>query len=132
MDMSNRSTFKSVSEYCETMRTNFEEDNRISSKNILYLKSSFKVLEDNFREDLSAITKEMGNKIISDYDNYASSINEQKCENLRLQEEIYTLTSEKNSLKHDIKLLINSVKRLENLLGVNPDPKYNSIVNQVK
>ena len=113
------------------MRANFEEDVRTSRKNIVYLKDSFKHLEENFREDLSNLTKDLGSRLLSDYDNYAAAINEQKCENLRMQEEIYTLTSEKNNLKHEVKLLINSVKRLESLLGVKPDQKYNNTVNQM-
>ena len=113
------------------MNLNLEEDCRISKKNIVYLKTSLKHIQENFNEYLSKIAKEFGSMMLSDYDNFAAAINEQKCENLRMQEEIYTLNSEKNYLKHERKLLINSVNRLENLLGVKPDPKFNNTVNQM-
>ena len=113
------------------MTINLENECRTSKKNIVYLKGSLKNIHENFSEDLSNITKEFGSKMLSDYDNFAAAINEQKCENLRMQEEIYTLMSEKNNLKHEIKLLINSLNRVENFLGVKPDTKFNNTVNQM-
>jgi len=106
-----------------------EDDTRKSRKNIDYLKESLKTIDESSKEDLSAVTKEYGNKIISVYDNLADAINIQKSENLKLQMEIYNIQKHKNELTHEIKLLVNQLKRLENLLGVKRDPKYENVVN---
>ena len=111
------------------MRANLDDDNRKSRKNIDYLKESLNIIDENNREDLSALTKEYGNKIISIYDNLADAINLQKSENLKLQMEIYNIQKHKNELNHEIKLLVNQVRKLENLLGVKRDPKFDNIVN---
>jgi hypothetical protein len=75
------------------------------------------------------MTKEIGNMIISTYENVAAAINEQRCENLKLQMELATLNKEKNTLRHDISNLIISVRKMENFLGVEPDPKFDNTVN---
>ncbi len=44
--------------------------------------------------------------------------------------EIASLTKEKNTLRHEIKNLINSVKRLEVFMGVDPDLEFDYKVSQ--
>ena len=48
-------------------------------------------------------------------------INDQRCENLRLQYEISQLVKEKNSLNHSYKNLKSAVEKMEIYLGVSPD-----------
>ncbi len=138
-----RSHFKNVTDYVEVnilnslknsliqqLQTNLEEDLRISLKNINYLRDTISRIDETTREELSAVTKEIGNKIIFLYDNLATSINDQRCINLHLQMEIANMTKEKNTLRHDIKNLTIGVKKLETQLGVDPDPKFDNLVNQ--
>ncbi len=99
-------------------------------KNINFLREALSRLDEVGREELSAVTKEIGNKIIFIYDNLASSINDQRCLNLHFQMEIANLTKEKNSLRHQVKNLTVSVKKMETILGVDPDPKFDSLVSQ--
>lgn len=101
-----------------------DDDLRTSLRNITHLKEEIIKIDENTKEGLSLITKEIGNKIIHCYDNFSNAINEQRCENLHLQLEIANLNKEKNSLRFDIKNLVNSIKKLETLLGVDPDPKF--------
>jgi hypothetical protein len=103
---------------------------RISLKNIEYLKQSINNIDEKSRENLSNVTKEIGNKIIFIYDNLANAINDQRCENLRLQSEIASLTKEKNSLKHEIKNLVHSLKKLELFMGVEEDPNFENMITQ--
>ena len=111
------------------MRLNLEDDNRKSRKNIDYIKENLQIIDENNREDLSALTKEYGNYIISIYDNLADAINLQKSENLKLQMEIYNFQKSKAELTHEIKLLVNQIRKLENVLGVKRDPKFDNVVN---
>jgi predicted nucleic acid-binding Zn-ribbon protein len=99
-------------------------------KNINYLRDALSRLDELGREELSAVTKDIGNKIIFMYDNLAASINDQRCMNLHLQMEIANLTKEKNSLRHEIKNLSVSVKKMETQLGVDPDPKFDNLITQ--
>lgn len=75
-------------------------------------------LDENGRAELSRFTKDSGNKLLNSYERYSKLINEQRCENLRLQYEIGNLVKDKNSIKHDIKNLQNAVQKLETYLGV--------------
>jgi len=81
-------------------------------------------------ENLSTFTKEFGNKVIFVYENMANAINDQRCENLKLQAEIANISREKNSLKHQIKSLVHSIKKLEVFLGVDPDPKFDTMISE--
>ena len=83
------------------------------------------------KENLIEMTKEIGNNIITLYDNLTSSINEQRSENLRLQLEITTLNKEKNSLRHELKKVAQFTKKLEEHLGVDPDDKFDHLVFDV-
>jgi hypothetical protein len=106
-----------------------EDDLRLSKKNIDYLKQSILNIDEGTKEGLSNVTKEIGNKIIQAYDNAGELINQQRCENLKLQLEIANLIKEKNTLRHEVKNMVNAVKRLETLLGVEVDPRFDSMVN---
>lgn len=75
-------------------------------------------LDIDSRADLSKFTKDSGNKILNSYELYSKAINDQRCENLRLQNEINILVKEKNSLKHEVKNLSNSCEKIEKFLGV--------------
>lgn len=83
------------------------------------------------RQDLSGIAKDFGNSLINKYEELAEKINEDRCENLRLQLEIASLIKERNSLRHEIKELFAQTKRLEVLLGVTPDEKFEKDNNDV-
>lgn len=45
--------------------------------------------------ELSKFTKDTGNKLLNSYEHYSNLINKQRCENLRLQNEINLLIKEK-------------------------------------
>jgi hypothetical protein len=64
------------------------------------------------------------------YDNLANSINEQRCLNLHLNTEIAAITKEKNTLRHEINNTALAIKKLELILGVDPDPKFDSLTQQ--
>jgi hypothetical protein len=105
-----------------------EEDLRISYKNIEHIREALIKLDETSREDLSALTKDLGNQIIGMYENLETYINDQRCENLRLQLEIETLNKEKNTLRFEIKNMITAVRKLENFMGVEPDPKFDNLI----
>lgn len=86
-------------------------------------------IDNTSKEDLSQVTKDIGNMIISTYESLSQAINEQRCENLKLQMDVASLNKEKNTLRHDIKNLIISVRKLENFLGVKADPKFDNTIN---
>jgi len=75
-------------------------------------------LDEINRAELSSFTKEVGNKLLNSYERHAKRINDQRCENLRLQLEINYLVKEKNGLDHDLKNLTNTIGKLEKYLGV--------------
>lgn len=96
----------------------------MSKKNISFIKERLKNSEEDNKDDISNTTKEVANKIVYIYDNLCTAINEQRCENLKLQLELTNLTKEKNSLRYDVDTLTESVRLLENVLGVNQDPIF--------
>jgi hypothetical protein len=103
----------------------------MSFKNIEFLREQINNIDDKSRENLSNVTKEIGNKIIFIYDNLAAAINDQRCENLRLHSEIGTITKERNSLKNEIKNLAYAIKRIEVFMGVDPDAKFDEFSAQI-
>lgn len=96
----------------------FREDNKIIFKNLQYIKTRLVDLDENSRAELSKFTKGLGNRLLNSYEKYSKCINDQRCENLRLQCEINNLVKEKNSLNHDAKNLDNAIKKIEKFLGV--------------
>jgi len=132
-----KSTFNSVCEkivvsilWCLNSIRFFESDNKQSLKNIDSLKSSLSYINEITRQELSNAAKDFGNQLISKYEELAEKVNEERCENLRLQMEIANLIKEKNTLRHDLKVLFSQTRKLEVILGVKPDPKFENIVNQ--
>lgn len=103
----------------------------IWKKNITYIQKCLNEIENLNKETLIEQTKEIGNIIISLYDNLTNSINEQRCENLRLQVEITNINKENNSLRHEIKKVAHFTKKLEEHLGVDSDPKFDKLVFDV-
>ena len=86
----------------------------------------------NIREDLSGITKDIANKVLSFYDYMAENINTQRNENLKLQLEIAELNKSKNEMLTEVKAVSGQIKRIESQLGVKKDLRYESIVNGMK
>lgn len=105
-----------------------ENDLKLIKKNVVYIRQCLTEIENMNKESLVENTKEVGNNIITIYDNMTNSINEQRSENLRLQFEIINLNKEKNSLRHEIKKLAQQTKKLEEHLGVDSDPKFDNLV----
>ncbi len=105
-------------------------DNLASLKNIEYLKQSLNYINSITREYLSNEAKDFGNNLINKYEELAQQVNLQRSNNLGLQMEIANLMKEKNTLRHDIKLLFEQVKKLEVILGVKTDPKFENAMNQ--
>ncbi len=94
------------------------------------LKNCLNSIDEIAREDMSEVTKEIGNKIIFMYDNIAVLINEQRSINLLLQTEMTTLNKENSGLKHEIKNVALHIKKMETFLGVDADPKFDSFLTQ--
>lgn len=88
-------------------------------------------IENLNKENLIEVTKEIGNNIITLYDNLTISINEQRSDNLRLQLEVTNMNKEKNSLRHEIKKVAQFTKKLEQHLGVDSDQKFDNLVFDV-
>ena len=74
---------------------------------------------------MSEITKEIGNKILNFYEEKANKINEQRSENLKLQQELSKLIKEKNFLQHEVRNLVSALRSLEDFLGVDPSSTFN-------
>jgi DNA replication protein DnaD len=93
-----------------------------------YIKQCINNIDETTKEGLSNVTNELGNKIILFYDNLTELINQQRCVNLQLQLEINNLNKEKNSMRNEFRTLVTSVKKLETVLGVEVDAKFESMV----
>jgi len=93
-----------------------------------YLKQCINNIDETTKEGLSSVTKELGNKIILFYDNLTELINQQRCINLQLQLEINNLNKEKNTMRSELKNLVTAVKKLETVLGVEVDQKFDCMV----
>ena len=99
------STFKNVIRTIDTINQDLAIDLRID-------------INDEGKIELSNIAKDISNKIVYIYDNLVTAINEQRCENLKLQLEITKMNKEKNSLRNEVELLTEAVRKLEVSLGV--------------
>jgi len=93
-----------------------------------YLKQCINNIDETTKEGLSSVTKELGNKIILFYDNLTELINQQRCANLQLQLEINNLNKEKNTMRNELRNLVTAVKKLETVLGVEVDQKFDCMV----
>ena len=85
-------------------------------------------INDEGKVELSNIAKDISNKIVYIYDNLVTAINEQRCENLKLQLEISKITKEKNNLRHEVELLTEAVRKLEVSLGVEQNPPFEKML----
>ena len=118
------STFNNVIKTVDTINQDLAIDLRKGKKNLDVLIKKLIEINDEGKIELSNIAKDISNKIIYIYDNLVTAINEQRCENLKLQLEISNITKEKNNLRHEVELLTEAVRKLEVSLGVDQSPPY--------
>ena len=103
-------------------------DLRKGKKNLDVLIKKLIEINDEGKVELSNIAKDISNKIVYIYDNLVTAINEQRSENLKLQLEISNMTKEKNSLRHEVELLTEAVRKLEVSLGVEQSPPFEKML----
>jgi hypothetical protein len=89
-----------------------------------FLKDSMNHLENETLDELSNITKTLGDTILCLYDTISVGINDNKTENLAKQQEIELLVNENNILRQDVATLMNYLEKLENFLGVKPNERF--------
>ena len=118
------STFNNVIKTVDTINQNLAIDLRKGKKNLDVLIKKLIEINDEGKVELSNIAKDISNKVIYIYDNLVTAINEQRCENLKLQLEISNITKEKNNLRHEVDLLTEAVRKLEVSLGVDQRPPF--------
>ena len=118
------STFNNVIKTVDIINQNLAIDLRKGKKNLDVLIKKLIEINDEGKVELSNIAKDISNKVIYIYDNLVTAINEQRCENLKLQLEISNITKEKNNLRHEVELLTEAVRKLEVSLGVDQSPAY--------
>ena len=112
------STHNNVIKTIDTINQDLAIDLRKGKKNLDLLIKKLIEINDEGKIDLSNIAKDISNKIVYIYDNLVTAINEQRCENLKLQLEITKMTKEKNHLRNEVELLTEAVRKLEVSLGV--------------
>ena len=118
------STFNNVIKTVDTINQDLAIDLRKGKKNLdVFIKKLIEI-NDEGKVELSNIAKDISNKVVFIYDNLVTAINEQRCENLKLQLEISNITKEKNNLRHEVELLTEAVRKLEVSLGVDQSPPY--------
>ena len=118
------STFNNVIKTVDTINQDLAIDLRKGKKNLDVLIKKLIEINDEGKVELSNIAKDISNKIVYIYDNLVTAINEQRCENLKLQLEISKITKEKNNLRHEVELLTEAVRKLEVSLGVDQSPPF--------
>ena len=118
------STFNNVIKTVDTINQDLAIDLRKGKKNLDVLIKKLIEINDEGKVELSNIAKDISNKVIYIYDNLVTAINEQRCENLKLQLEISNITKEKNNLRHEVELLTEAVRKLEVALGVEQSPPF--------
>ena len=118
------STFNNVIKTVDTINQDLALDLRKGKKNLDVLIKKLIEINDEGKVELSNIAKDISNKVIYIYDNLVTAINEQRCENLKLQLEISKITKEKNNLRHEVELLTEAVRKLEVSLGVEQSPPF--------
>ena len=116
------STFNNVIKTVDTINQDLAIDLRKGKQNLDVLIKKLIEINDEGKVELSNIAKDISNKIVYIYDNLVTAINEQRCENLKLQLEISKITKEKNNLRHEVELLTEAVRKLEVSLGVEQNP----------
>ena len=118
------STFNNVIKTVDTINQDLAIDLRKGKQNLDVLIKNLIEINDEGKVELSNIAKDISNKIVYIYDNLVTAINEQRCENLKLQLEISKITKEKNNLRHEVELLTEAVRKLEVSLGVEQNPPF--------
>ena len=106
------STFNNVIKTIDTINQDLAIDLRKAKKNLDILIKKLIEINDEGKIELSNIAKDISNKIVYIYDNLVTAINQQRCENLKLQLEITKMTKEKNNLRNEVELLKNFSKVL--------------------
>ena len=122
------STFNNVIKTVDTINQDLAIDLRKGKKNLDVLIKKLIEINDEGKVELSNIAKDISNKIVYIYDNLVTAINEQRCENLKLQLEISKITKEKNNLRHEVELLTEAVRKLEVSLGVDQNPPFEKML----
>ena len=118
------STFNNVIKTVDTINQDLALDLRKGKKKLDVLIKKLIEINDEGKVELINIAKDISNKIVYIYDNLVTAINEQRCENLKLQLEISKITKEKNNLRHEVELLTEAVRKLEVSLGVEQSPPF--------
>jgi hypothetical protein len=118
------STFNNVIKTVDTINQDLAINLRKGKKNLDVLIKKLIEINDEGKVELSNIAKDISNKVIYIYDNLVTAINEQRCENLKLQLEISNITKEKNNLRHEVELLTDAVRKLEVSLGVDQSTPF--------
>ena len=118
------STFNNVIQTVDTINQDLANDLRSNKRIMDTLINKLVDINDEGKVELSNIAKDISNKIVYIYDNLVTAINEQRCENLKLQLEISKITKEKNNLRHEVELLTEAVRKLEVSLGVDQSPPF--------
>lgn len=119
-------TFTSVTKRIEELKKRFSGDSVEIEKQLKFLQSNLIDIDETSRAKLSSITREIGNTVLNFYEEKSQQINDQRSENLKLQLELANLLKEKNSIEHQVKNLHSSIKKLEEFLGIDPNPEFDS------
>ena len=122
------STFNNVIKTIDTINQDLAIDLRKAKKNLDILIKKLIEINDEGKIELSNIAKDISNKIVYIYDNLVTAINQQRCENLKLQLEITKMTKEKNNLRNEVELLTEAVRKLEVSLGVNESRPFEKML----
>ena len=122
------STFNNVIYTVETLNRDLANDLRSGKKTLDNLIKKLVDINDEGKIELSNIAKDISNKIVYIYDNLVTAINEQRCENLKLQLEITKMTKEKNNLRNEVELLTEAVRKLEASLGVDESRPFEKML----
>ena len=122
------STFNNVIKTVDTINQDLAIDLRKGKRNLDVLIKKLIEINDEGKVELSNIAKDVSNKIVYIYDNLVTAINEQRCENLKLQLEVTKITKEKNNLRHEVELLTEAVRKLEVSLGVDKCPTFEKLL----
>ena len=122
------STFNNVIKTIDTINQDLAIDLRKAKKNLDLLIKKLIEINDEGKVELSNIAKDISNKIVYIYDNLVTAINEQRCENLKLQLEISKISKEKNNLRHEVELLTEAVRKLEVSLGVEQNQPFEKML----
>jgi hypothetical protein len=81
-------------------------------------------MENETLDDLSNVTKTLGDTILCLYDTISTGINDNKTENLAKQQEIELLVNENNILRQEVATLMGYLEKLENFLGVKANERF--------